>query len=107
MSRPQKILAETDITRYSKTETFAVVEIDVPQIGNDDVLVHTLNFTFTEVTGLTPPQRSRSRRVESAEQICITIKESFLPRYGFRLTLLRIQSDYPNSGRSSPVRQSK
>jgi hypothetical protein len=88
MSWSQTILAETDIARYSKAETFAVVEIDVPGIGDDDVLVHTLDFTFTEVTGLTPPQRSRFRHAESAEQICITTKESSLLRYAFKRTPL-------------------
>lgn len=31
------------LRRYSEAEKFAVVEIDVPEIGDDDVLVSVLN----------------------------------------------------------------
>lgn len=70
--------------RYSEPEKFAVVEIDVPSIGDDDVLVsfseHVVSYDRTKLS------RSRSRHAAFAGQIYTITKASFLQRYSRLLT---------------------
>ena len=93
-----KIAVLLRIIRYSGPEKFAVEIIDVPAIGDDDVLVRLIGFYSAAYQTLIW-NRSKSQHVVYAElyvihseevlkeffltepRTCTTTKGSFLPRY--------------------------
>jgi hypothetical protein len=58
---------KTDLFRYSAPEKFAVVQIDVPEIGNDDVLV-SQQIDEMDILNMLTACRSRSLHAECAGQ---------------------------------------
>jgi hypothetical protein len=78
--------AQTKLTRhlrrYSKPEEYGVVEVPLPTLRENDVLVRELptGLKLPRVQCL-PQNRSRSRLVVSVERIFISMKVNSWPRY--------------------------